>query len=182
MALINLFSLRREGPRSSLSLLDYTLLTVGSLFTVGVAEEECDTVSMPVMVATEFSQPQAPRHSRVLITSPVIQPTREMAPTPELKPPLIFISQVTSQMIFMSQVMSPLIFMSQVMSPLIFMSQVMSPLIFMSQVMSPLIFMSQVMSPLIFMSQVMSPLIFMSQVMSPLIFMSQSHVMSLLIV
>ncbi len=44
--------LRREGPRSSLGqFLDYALLTVGSLFTVGVAEEELDTVSITEMVA-----------------------------------------------------------------------------------------------------------------------------------
>ncbi len=86
MALINLYdlSLRREGPRSSLTqFMDYALLTVGSLFTVGVAEEELNTASMPVMVAAEFSQPQAPGHSSVLIATPVIQPAREMAATPE---------------------------------------------------------------------------------------------------
>ncbi|ROL48357.1 hypothetical protein DPX16_20710 [Anabarilius grahami] len=43
--------LRREGPRSSLHcFLVYTLLTVGSPFTVGVAEE-CDTSSINVMAA-----------------------------------------------------------------------------------------------------------------------------------
>ncbi len=40
----------REGPRSSLSqFLDYALLTVGSTFTVGVAEEERDTASVTEM-------------------------------------------------------------------------------------------------------------------------------------
>ncbi|ROJ70135.1 hypothetical protein DPX16_13856 [Anabarilius grahami] len=43
--------LRREGPRSSLgSFMDYALLSVGSLFTVGVAEE-CDTMVDHVMAA-----------------------------------------------------------------------------------------------------------------------------------
>ncbi|ROL50212.1 hypothetical protein DPX16_19016 [Anabarilius grahami] len=43
--------LRREGPRSSLSsFMDYALMTVGSLFTVGVAEE-CDASSGRVMAA-----------------------------------------------------------------------------------------------------------------------------------
>ncbi len=46
------FELRREGPRSSLApFLDYVLLTVGSLFTVGVVEEERDTTSLTEMVA-----------------------------------------------------------------------------------------------------------------------------------
>ncbi len=42
--------LRREGPRSSLAhFLDYALLTVGSLFTVGFAEGERDTASVTEM-------------------------------------------------------------------------------------------------------------------------------------
>ncbi len=42
--------LRREGPRSSLAhFLDYALLTVGSLFTVGFAEDERDTASVTEM-------------------------------------------------------------------------------------------------------------------------------------
>ncbi len=48
--------LRREGPRLSLScFLDFALLTVGSLFTVGVAEEKRDTASMTEMVAHSWS-------------------------------------------------------------------------------------------------------------------------------
>ncbi len=44
--------LRPKGPRSSLScFLDFALLTVGSLFTVGVADEDRDTTSMTEMVA-----------------------------------------------------------------------------------------------------------------------------------
>ncbi len=76
--------LRREGPRSSLSqFMDYALLTVGSLFTVGVAEEECDITSVPVMGAVRFSHSQAPGHSSLLIATPGIQPARKMAATPE---------------------------------------------------------------------------------------------------
>ncbi len=42
--------LRREGPRSSLAhFMDYALLTVGSLFTVGFAEDERDTASVTEM-------------------------------------------------------------------------------------------------------------------------------------
>ncbi len=49
--------LRRKGPRSSLSqFLDYALLSVGSSFTVGVAEEERDMSAIPerthIMAAT----------------------------------------------------------------------------------------------------------------------------------
>ncbi len=59
--------LRREGPRSSLScFLDFALLTVGSLFTVGVADEDRDTASMTEMVdAPECAHKMAtttPRH------------------------------------------------------------------------------------------------------------------------
>ncbi len=44
--------LRREGPRSSLcQFMDYALLCVGFPFTVGVVEEERDTVSLTEMVA-----------------------------------------------------------------------------------------------------------------------------------
>ncbi len=44
---------RNEGPRSSLSqFMDYALLSVGSLFTVGVVEEEHDIASVPVMAST----------------------------------------------------------------------------------------------------------------------------------
>ncbi len=45
--------LRREGPRSSLArFMDYALLTVGSLLTVGVAEEERGTAFMTEIAAT----------------------------------------------------------------------------------------------------------------------------------
>ncbi len=45
--------LRRGGLRLSLAqFMDYALLTVGSLFTVGVTEEECDTVSVTEMADT----------------------------------------------------------------------------------------------------------------------------------
>ncbi len=44
--------LRREGPRSSLScFLEFALLTVGSLFTVGVTDEDRDTASCHKMAA-----------------------------------------------------------------------------------------------------------------------------------
>ncbi len=73
-----------EGQHSSpSSFVDYALLTVGSLFTVLIAEEERDTASMPVMVAPEFSQPQAPGHSSLLIATPVIQSAREKTAAPE---------------------------------------------------------------------------------------------------
>ncbi len=68
--------LRREGPRSSLScFLDFALLTVGSLFTVGVADEDRDTVSMTEMVdAPECAHKMAvtaePVHKMAATTTP----------------------------------------------------------------------------------------------------------------
>ncbi len=58
--------LRREGPRSSLScFLDFALLTVGSLFTVGVADEDRDAASMTEMAATA-----EPVHKMAATTTP----------------------------------------------------------------------------------------------------------------
>ncbi len=63
----------REGPRSSRScFLDFALLTVGSLFTVGVADEDRDTASLTEMVdALECA------HKMAAITEPA--PIRELA-------------------------------------------------------------------------------------------------------
>ncbi len=74
--------LRREGPRSSLScFLDFALLTVGSLFTVGVADEDRDTASMTEMVdALECA------HKMAAITESAPEPESapEAAPSQEL--------------------------------------------------------------------------------------------------
>ncbi len=134
--------LRREGPRSSLScFLDFALLTVGSLFTVGVAEEERDTASMTEMVAaperTHKMAATAEPDCKMVDTT---VPRHVTAANPEsgqdtghnnVISQLIFMSQVKSQMIFMS-LKSWLIFMNQVKSRLIFMNQVKSQLIFMT--------------------------------------------------
>ncbi len=62
--------LRHEGPRSSLScFLDFALLTVGSLFTVGVADEDRDAASMTGMAdaperAHKMAATTTPRHVR----------------------------------------------------------------------------------------------------------------------
>ncbi len=59
---------RREGPRSSLAqFMDYALLTVGSLLTVGVAEEERGTAFMTEIAATlehthKMAATTTPRH------------------------------------------------------------------------------------------------------------------------
>ncbi len=46
----------REGPRSSLSqFMDYALLTVGSAFTVGVAEERDTALTRVMAVAPEHA-------------------------------------------------------------------------------------------------------------------------------
>ncbi|ROL49038.1 hypothetical protein DPX16_16653 [Anabarilius grahami] len=142
------YELRREGPRSSLSCFwDFALLTVGSLFTVGVADEVRDIAFRPVMAAT---------------AEPVGKMGKTITPHSQVKSQLIFVSQVKSLLIFVNPVKSQLIFVSQVKSQLVFVSQVKSPLIFQSHVTSPLIFQSHVTSPMIFQSHVTSPLIFQS--------------------
>ncbi len=65
--------LRCEGPRSSLScFLDFALLTVGSLFTVGVADEDRDAASMTEMA-------DAPEHARKMAAT--AEPVHKMAAT-----------------------------------------------------------------------------------------------------
>ncbi len=88
MALINLFSLSLDARVRVHhfivhQFMDYAWLTVGSLFTVGVVEVESDIASMPVLVATRFSQPHSPGHLSLLIATLVIQPACEMAAAPE---------------------------------------------------------------------------------------------------
>ncbi len=67
---------RREGPHSSLAqFMDYALLTVGSLLTVGVAEEERGTAFMTEIAATlEHAHKMAatadPVHKMVATTTP----------------------------------------------------------------------------------------------------------------
>ncbi len=57
--------LRREGPRSSLAhFMDYALLTVGSLFTVGFAEDERDTASV-----TEIADAPEGTHKMAVTTT-----------------------------------------------------------------------------------------------------------------
>ncbi len=75
--------LRREGPRSSLScFLDFALLIVGSLFTVGVADEDRDTASLTEMVnALECTHKMA----AIAESAPEPAPIRELtesAPEP----------------------------------------------------------------------------------------------------
>ncbi|KAI2655611.1 hypothetical protein H4Q32_018036 [Labeo rohita] len=76
--------IRHEGPRSSFAqILDYALLIVGSLFTVGVAEEERNIATMPVMAAATLSQPGTPGLSSIMIATPVLKPASEMVAAPE---------------------------------------------------------------------------------------------------
>ncbi|KAI2658625.1 hypothetical protein H4Q32_016730 [Labeo rohita] len=84
--------LRRAGPRLSLScFLDFVLLSMGSLFTVGVAEEERNTASVTEMVDTPncthiMAATTTPCHS--LVTS---QLTSQ--------------SHITSQLIYLLQIL-----------------------------------------------------------------------------
>ncbi len=65
--------LRREGPQSSLScFLDFALLTVGSLFTVGVADEDRDAASMTEMA-------DAPEHAHKMAAT--AEPVHKMVAT-----------------------------------------------------------------------------------------------------
>ncbi len=65
--------LRREGSRSSLSsFLDFALLTVGSLFTVGVADKDRDTASRTEMV-------DAPEYVHKMAATPEPAPSQELA-------------------------------------------------------------------------------------------------------
>ncbi len=89
--------LRREGPRSSLScFLEFALLTVGSLFTVGVTDEDRDTASCHKMAADPEPQ-NSPAKPESALTRPAKPefPAR-MANTPAdalvtslLDPPLV---------------------------------------------------------------------------------------------
>ncbi len=92
---------RREGTRASLALfLDYALLTVGSSFTVGVAEERDNTAPNCVNTATLEHA-----HQMAATTTP------RSVIAANLKS-----SQVTAKV--KSQVKSPLMLRSQVKSPL----------------------------------------------------------------
>ncbi len=68
--------LGRKGPRSSMScFLDFVLLTVGSLFTVGVADEDRDTASMTEMLdapecAHKMAATAEPVHKMAATTTP----------------------------------------------------------------------------------------------------------------
>ncbi|KAL0201349.1 hypothetical protein M9458_004536, partial [Cirrhinus mrigala] len=72
--------LRREGPRSSLAaFMDFALLTVGSLFTVGVAEEQRDIAVTPA-VQPARQMAAAPEHA--LIMAATTDPVHKMAAAP----------------------------------------------------------------------------------------------------
>ncbi len=67
--------LRREGPRSSLAqFMDYALLTVGSAFTVGVAEERDTARTCVIAAALEHAHKMAasaePVHKMAATTTP----------------------------------------------------------------------------------------------------------------
>ncbi len=139
---------RREGTRASLALfLDYALLTVGSSFTVGVAEER-DTAPNCVNTATLEHA-----HQMAATTTP------RSVIAANLKS-----SQVTAKV--KSQVKSPLMLRSQVKSPLMLKSHVKSTLMLRSQGKSQLMLKSQIKSQLMLKSQVKSQLILKSQVKS----------------
>ncbi|KAL0151492.1 hypothetical protein M9458_053203, partial [Cirrhinus mrigala] len=73
--------LRGEGPRSSLAhFMDFALLTVGSSFTVGVAEEERN---ISVMLAAQPARGMAAASERAHVMAATAVPVRKMAATPE---------------------------------------------------------------------------------------------------
>ncbi len=94
--------LRREGPRSSLScFLEFALLTVGSLFTVGVTDEDRDTASCHKMAASPEphnspAKPESalPRPAKLefparMATTPADAPLWPGLITSVLDPPLV---------------------------------------------------------------------------------------------
>ncbi|ROL49265.1 hypothetical protein DPX16_0502 [Anabarilius grahami] len=92
--------LRREGPRSSLTcFLDYALLTVGSPFTVGVAEK-CDTSLNQVMAAV-------PKDIHKMAATIITTPSQVSADLPEPRQVTVDLhepSQVTVDLCEPSQV------------------------------------------------------------------------------
>ncbi len=75
--------LRREGPRSSLScFLEFALLTVGSLFTVGVADEDRDTASCHKMAADPEPHDSPAKPESALTRPAKLEFPARMATTP----------------------------------------------------------------------------------------------------
>ncbi len=169
--------LRREGPRSSLScFLDFALLTVGSLFTVGVEDEDRDTASM-----TEMADAPERAHKMAATTTPchVIAASHESIPfTADIKK----LSKVSADLPESHHVSADLPESHHVSADLPESHHVSadlpetSPLICQSLTMSPLICQSLTMSPLICQSLTTSQRIFQSLFTSPLTI--QNHVMS----
>ncbi len=84
--------LRCEGPRSSLScFLEFALLTVGSLFTGGVADEDRDTASCHKMAADPepHTRPAKPESPARMATTPADAPLWPGLITSVLDPPLV---------------------------------------------------------------------------------------------
>ncbi len=121
--------LRLEGPRSSLGqFLDYALLTVGSSFTVGVAEEESGTASASEMVDApgcthKMAATTTPRHSSATskessqVTADVKESSQVTADVKsQVKSPLMLRSQVKSTLMLRSQGKSQLMLKSQIKS------------------------------------------------------------------
>ncbi len=129
---------RREGTRASLALfLDYALLTVGTSFTVGVAEER-DTAPNCVNTATlehahQMAATTTPRSviAANLKSSQVTADVKESSQVTadvksHVKSTLMLRSQGKSQLMLKSQIKSQLMLKSQVKSQLILKSQVKS--------------------------------------------------------
>ncbi len=93
--------LRREGPRSSLSCFLEFALTIGSLFTVGVAEEDHNTAPCHKMAAdpepqnspakpeSALTRPAKPESPARMATTPVDAPLWPGLMTSVLDPPLV---------------------------------------------------------------------------------------------
>ncbi len=130
---------RREGTRASLAqFLDYALLTVGSSFTVGVAEER-DTAPNCVNTATlEHAHQMAATTTPRSVIAANHKPSQVTAKVKKVKssPSLMLKSQVKSPLMLRSQVKSTLMLKSQVKSPLMLKSQIKSQLMLKSQVKS----------------------------------------------
>ncbi len=200
-----------EGPRSSLSqFMDYALLTVGSAFTVGVAEERDTALTRVMAVAPEHAHKMAATaeldrkmadtttsRSVTAANSELSQVTVDLRESSQVTVDRYESSQVTvdlressqSQLIVTSQAKSQLICQGLVTSQLMVTSQVTSQRIFQSPFTSPLIFQSLFSSQII-QSLFTSQLVIQSHAASQLVIQShdtsqlviQSHATSQLII
>ncbi len=100
-----------KGPRLSLSdFMDYALLTVDLVFTVGVVKERDTTLTHVIAVALEYEHKMAATTTPCQVMADLHEPSQVTVDRrDQVKSQLIVVSQVKSQLIAVSQVKSQLI-------------------------------------------------------------------------